>query len=96
MNNNTCALSVFNRILQAYPNILWVLDDKAIALTHLGNYTNAIATINKFLSIEPNGRYAFYQKDMALIGLGIHTHNLKDLGTALQNVDQVLNILLFS
>jgi len=96
MNNNTGALSVFNRILQAYPNILWVLDDKAIALTHLGNYTNAIATINKFLSIEPNGRYAFYQKDMALIGLGIHTHNLKDLGTALQNVDQVLNILLFS
>jgi tetratricopeptide (TPR) repeat protein len=95
MGNDTGALTTFDKI---HPVMDWVLDNRAKALTSLGNFTGAISDSNMALKINPSDSYAYNNKASALLHMDLQgqQHNsvltLKDLDKILQDLNKALRI----
>jgi tetratricopeptide (TPR) repeat protein len=92
------ALAIFNQI---HPVIPWVLDNRAVALTQLGNYTGAISTADASITLDPNDTYAWYNRAAAFLGLDLYSkpntsHSqplvFKDIGAMLHDLNKTLSI----
>lgn len=86
-NNSTGALYLFNKLPSSF-YVPWVLDDKAIALTGLGNNKEALSYFNKSLLLNPKDVYALYNKALTLQKM----RSLQNISAAISLYQKVLKI----
>jgi tetratricopeptide (TPR) repeat protein len=79
------ALSIYDKTLEANPNVTDILNSKGIVLSQLGDHETAIANFDKVVELNPNIPYVWENRGQALLELGRYKEALKSYEKVFSN-----------